>query len=72
MLALGFDVPEWAMNYWNKFIEIFQTWHMKLMLVGSKTSVMDEAVKTDVASYINTFPYKRGFPIKFPKDFKKA
>ncbi len=70
VLALGMEVPAWALQYWNKFIEIFQIWHMKLMVVGSKTTSIDDAVKNDVANFVNTFPHKRAFPYNFAKDFK--
>jgi hypothetical protein len=54
----------------KKFTELFQTFHLKLMVWGSKSKKPSEAVKTDVANYINTFPHKKSFPYKFPKDFK--
>ncbi len=72
LVAVGLKLPDWSVTYWNKFTEIFQTFHLKLIVVGSKTTVMDSAVLEDVAEYINTFPYKKAFPYKFPKDFKVA
>ena len=72
LVAVGLKLPDWSVTFWNKFTEIFQTFHLKLIAVGSKTPLMDTAVVEDVAGYINTFPYKRSFPYKFPEDFKLA
>ena len=72
LLAVGLKLPDWSVTFWNKFTEIFQTFHLKLIAVGSKATLMDAAVVDDVADYINTFPYKKSFPYKFPKDFKLA
>ena len=72
LLAVGLKLQDWSVTFWNKFTEIFQTFHLKLIAVGSKTTQMDTAVVNDVAGYINTFPYKKSFPYNFPKDFKLA
>ena len=72
LVAVGLKLPDWAVTFWNKFTEIFQTFHLKIIIVGSKTTVMEPAVVEDIAAYINTFPYKKSFPYQFPKDFKLA
>jgi hypothetical protein len=69
LLAIGLRLPEWAVSYWNKFTEIFQTFHLKLMAVGSKTTSLDAKAVSEISNYINTFPHKRSFPYQFPKDF---
>ena len=72
LLSAGFSVPDWIIETYNKFMEIFQVWHFKVMLWGTKTPAVDPAVISDVANYINTFPHKKSFPYKFPADFSKA
>ncbi len=69
IVAMGLEFPPWAWDYWNKFLEIFQVWHLKLMAFGTKTPTIDSAVFDSVSTYINTFPYKKQFPYQFPKDF---
>ena len=71
-VALGFQIPEWALEIWNKFLEIFQVWHLKIMTVWSKTPVVDSAVFNDVGNYINNFPHKKSFPYKYPADFSRS
>ena len=71
-LAVGLSIPDWAIEYWNKFLELFQIWHLKIITWGTKTPVVDPVVAADVANYINTFPHKKSFPYKFPADFSKA
>ena len=72
LVAVGFKLPKWAATFWNKFSVIFQIFHLKLIIVGSKTTVMEPEVVKDIGAYINTFPYKKYFPYRFPKDFKLA
>jgi hypothetical protein len=72
LLSAGFEIPDWITDIYNKFMELFQVWHFKVMLWGSKTPVVDPAVTSDVANYINTFPHKKSFPYKFPADFSRA
>ena len=72
MIAVGLDIPDWATQFWNKFVEIFQVWHLKVITWQSKTPVVDPAVAADVANYINNFPYKKSFPYKFPADFSRS
>ena len=49
-VAVGLDIPDWAMETWNKFLEIFQIWHLKVITWGTKTPVVDPAVATDVVN----------------------
>ena len=30
-VAVGLDLPDWATEYWNKFLEMFQIWHLKVI-----------------------------------------
>ena len=41
LVAIGLQLPDWAVAYWNKFTEIFQTFHLKVMAVASKTPTFD-------------------------------
>jgi hypothetical protein len=72
LVAIGLQLPEWAVAYWNKFTGIFQIFHLKVMAVLTKTTSMDATMLGEVTNYINTFPHKKSFPYKFPKDFSKA
>jgi hypothetical protein len=72
LVGIGLKLPDWAVAYWNKFTEIFQTFHLKVLAVASKTSTFDATLKDEVATFINTLPYKRSFPYQFPKDFSLA
>ena len=72
LIAVGLNIPDWATEYWNKFTELFQIWHLKLTAIGSKTPAMDPAVLSSVSDYINNFPYTKTYQYKFPADFSKV
>ena len=72
IVAIGLSIPDWAQEYWTKFLEIFQVWHVKIITWQSKTPVVDAAVANDVANYINNFPHKKSFPYKYPADFSRS
>ena len=72
LVAIGLQLPEFAVAYWNKFMQIFQVFHLKIIAVISKTPQLDAATVTEVSNYINRFPYKRKFPYKFTQDFSQA
>jgi len=72
LLGAGFQIPEWILEPYNRFMELFQVWHVKFLFWGTKTPALDPAVLNSVAGYINTFPHKKSFPYKFPADFSKA
>jgi hypothetical protein len=69
LVGIGLQLPDWAVEYWNKFTEIFQTFHLKVLAVATKTPTFEGTVKDEVATFINTLPYKKSFPYQFPKDF---
>ena len=72
LVSIGLQLPEWAVEYWNKFTEIFTTFHLKVLAVITKTSTFDATLKDEVSTFINTLPYKKSFPYQFPKDFTLA
>ena len=69
LIAVGLNIPDWAAEYWNKFTELFQIWHLKLVGVASKTPQMDQAVADSISTYLNNFPYVKTYQYKYPADF---